>query len=76
MVEQLREAIRDSGQSLNQLAKTCGVGPDRLSRFLRGQRDLTFEAASRVCEALHLELTPQPGRPEPEAAAPKRPKQK
>jgi transcriptional regulator with XRE-family HTH domain len=56
MVEQLREAIRASGRSLNQLGKETGVGADRLSRFVRGQRDLVLSAAERVCRALGLGL--------------------
>jgi len=30
------------------------VGRDRLSRFLRGQRDLTLEAAEKIARALGL----------------------
>jgi transcriptional regulator with XRE-family HTH domain len=67
LVEQLRSAIRDSGQNLSQLARASGVGPDRLSRFMRGERDLTFGAAEKVARVLGLVLAP--GRP---AAAPRR----
>jgi hypothetical protein len=52
----LPEAIGDSGQSLYQLSRLCGVGPNRLSRFLRGERDLTGDAIDGACAALHLEL--------------------
>ena len=48
LVEQLKQAIQQSGQTLNQLSLKCGVGRDRLSRFLRGERDLTLEAAEKV----------------------------
>jgi transcriptional regulator with XRE-family HTH domain len=58
LVEQLRDAIRRSGHSLNQLSQQCGVGRDRLSRFMRGERDLTLEAAEKVCRVLHFELSP------------------
>jgi transcriptional regulator with XRE-family HTH domain len=76
MVEQLRNAIRSSGQSLNQLSKVCGVGKDRISRFLRGERDLTFVGASRIAEALGIELkvpehAPAPPAAEPEPAGPR-----
>jgi transcriptional regulator with XRE-family HTH domain len=63
LVEQLREAIRGSGLSLNQLSRECSVGRDRLSRFLRGDRDLTVAAAEQICRALHLGLSPLPGEP-------------
>jgi transcriptional regulator with XRE-family HTH domain len=80
VVEQLRQAIRQSGQTLNQLSQQCGVGRDQLSRFLRGRRDLTLETADRVCQALGLELSPRIVEPaEPPAAEPsgeKRPRRK
>jgi transcriptional regulator with XRE-family HTH domain len=59
LVDQLRDAIRDSGQSLNQLSHACGVGRDRLSRFLRGERGLTLDAAEKICRTLRLELAPR-----------------
>lgn len=59
MVGILKEAIRGSGQSLNKLAKESGVGSDRLSRFMRGERDLTLTAAEKVCVALGLRLAPE-----------------
>src|SRR5437773_2474498 len=64
MAEQLRRAIRASGQSLNQLGQERGVDSGRLSRFMRGERDLTLEATTRLCQVLGLELTGVPrGRP-------------
>jgi transcriptional regulator with XRE-family HTH domain len=63
--EQLREAIRQCGQSLNQLSKVCGVGNDRLSRFMRGDRGLTIDAVERICEALRLRLTQEAPRRRP-----------
>ena len=66
LVVHLREAIKHSGQSLYQLAQATGVGRDRLSRFLRGERDLTLEAADRLCQALGLVLTKREAPPAPE----------
>jgi transcriptional regulator with XRE-family HTH domain len=63
LVEQLREAIRDSGQSLNQLGKAAGVGPNQLSRFMRGERTLTLPVAEKICAALGLGLAPLRSRP-------------
>jgi transcriptional regulator with XRE-family HTH domain len=63
---QLRQAIRDSGQSLNQLSALCGVGRDRLSRFVRGERGISMDAAEKICEVLRLRLItegPPPGEP-------------
>jgi hypothetical protein len=65
MIEQIRQAVRDSGRSLNQLSKESGVGVDRLSRFMRGERTLTLPAAADLCVALGLRLAgmdePAPG---------------
>ena len=60
MIDLLRRAIQKSGQSLNQLSKACGVDRSRLSRFLRGERDLTLTAAGRVCETLGITLSVPP----------------
>jgi transcriptional regulator with XRE-family HTH domain len=62
VVDQLKEAIRRSGMSLNELGRLCGVGSDRLSRFMTGKRDLTLSAVERICEALGLRLAPRSGR--------------
>ena len=56
LIQQLRDEIRNSGESLNQLGRNAGIGPDQLSRFLRGERTLTLPAVAKVCEALGLEL--------------------
>lgn len=53
---QLRDAIRQSTQSFNQLSIACGVDRGRLSRFVRGERDLTLSAAAKLCEVLGLSL--------------------
>jgi transcriptional regulator with XRE-family HTH domain len=65
---QLREAITASGLSLNKISAASGVGRDRLSRFVRGERDLTLSAAERICEALRYELTRKPADGAPGAA--------
>ena len=56
LVEQIKEAIRASGLSLNQISQACGVDRGRISRFLRGERDLTLAAASRIFQALGLRV--------------------
>jgi transcriptional regulator with XRE-family HTH domain len=58
LVEQLREAIRGSGRSLNQIGKAAGVGPNQLSRFMRGERTLTLPVAEKICDVLGLGLAP------------------
>jgi transcriptional regulator with XRE-family HTH domain len=56
LVEQIRIAIRESGRSLNQLSKDCGVGRDRLSRFVRGERGMGLDALERLCQTLGLRI--------------------
>jgi hypothetical protein len=56
MIEQIRQAVRDSGRSLNQLSKESGVNVSRLSRFMRGERTLTLPAGLDLCAALGLQL--------------------
>jgi transcriptional regulator with XRE-family HTH domain len=53
----LREAIRASGMSLTRLGRLSHVDSGRLSRFMRGERDLTLEATNQICEALGLDFT-------------------
>jgi plasmid maintenance system antidote protein VapI len=61
--EQILEAIAADGRSLSELARARGVGPDRLSRLVRGKRTLTLPAAARLCETLGLTLTRRGGSP-------------
>jgi transcriptional regulator with XRE-family HTH domain len=78
MVLQLREVIEADGRSLNRLAKDTGIDPSRLSRFLRGERDITFEAAARLCDALGVKFVLPRREPPPGESArkPPRPKKK
>jgi transcriptional regulator with XRE-family HTH domain len=59
----LRQAILDSGISLNQLGQRTGIHHSRLSRFVREERDLTLAAVDRLCEVLGLRLTGTGTRP-------------
>ncbi len=56
LIEQLREAIRNSGEALNQLEQRTGIGRDRLSRFIRGERNISLEAADTIFRALGLRI--------------------
>ncbi|HEX5269793.1 MAG TPA: helix-turn-helix transcriptional regulator [Gemmataceae bacterium] len=62
MIGQIREAIQGSGKTLVELSASTHVSPSQLSRFLRGERDLTLTSAARVCEVLGLELVSRPSR--------------
>jgi transcriptional regulator with XRE-family HTH domain len=59
LVEQLKQAIRDSGKTLMQLSQESGVDTGRLSRFLRGKRNINILAVEKICDALGLGLAPR-----------------
>jgi transcriptional regulator with XRE-family HTH domain len=61
ITDQLRQAIQDSGLSLNELERQCGVSHAVLSRFMTGKRTLTLPLAGKVCETLGLQLYPANG---------------
>ncbi len=52
----LRDAIRASGQSLEQLAEASGVSSSVLARFLSGERDIHVSTADKVAAVLGLKL--------------------
>jgi transcriptional regulator with XRE-family HTH domain len=52
LVEQIREAIIKSGQSLSELSRLTGVHVSRISRFVRGERSIDVAAASAICQVL------------------------
>jgi transcriptional regulator with XRE-family HTH domain len=56
LADQLRQAIRGCGMSLNGLADASGVHRAQLSRFMRAERTLTLRAAAKVCGYLGLSL--------------------
>lgn len=52
----LRDAIRESGLSLCGIARQTGITDAQLSRFMRGERGLTFTTAEKVAKVVGLEL--------------------
>jgi plasmid maintenance system antidote protein VapI len=56
VADQMRQAIRGCGLSLNKLAEATGVNKAQLSRFLRSQQSLTLKAAVKLCNYLGLRL--------------------
>ena len=52
----LKETIRGSGLSLNELSKRTGVSNPQLSRFMRGDRSLTLPAAEKLVTYFGLRL--------------------
>jgi len=60
--DQLRQAIRQSGQSLYEIAKRVEVDNGVLYRFMSGERGLTTKTVDRLCAYLGLELRRRPGK--------------
>ena len=63
IVDQLRQAILDSGETRYAIAQATGVDQGTLSRFVRserkkGSRTITIETAALVCDHLGLHLAP------------------
>ena len=61
MGETLRQAVRDSGQTLYRVAKDSGVPYATLYRFMSGERDIYLETADKLRAYLGLQLArPRP----------------
>ncbi len=58
LAAQLRRAIRDSGLTPYRVATDADVDRAIMTRFVNGDRGLTLDTASRICELLGLELRP------------------
>jgi transcriptional regulator with XRE-family HTH domain len=56
LTDLIRQAIQESGLSLNELARQSGVSAPQLSRFLRGERTITLDAADKLVQFLQIEL--------------------
>lgn len=57
LADALRDAIRDSALSYNELARLAKADQGTISRFMLGLRDLTLAVASRLCLVLGFGLT-------------------
>lgn len=55
----MREIIREKlrGQSASRVAAQSGLDRMQVTRFARGERDLTLASAEKLVRALGLELT-------------------
>jgi plasmid maintenance system antidote protein VapI len=59
IVEQLRKAIkaRSKEESQYAIAKSAGIHSSVMSRFMRQDRDISFETAAKLCDHLGLVLS-------------------
>ena len=62
MVATLREAFTQSGLSVNALVKRAGTTYGNVYRFIHNGADLHLRVASKLAEALGLELRPIVGK--------------
>jgi transcriptional regulator with XRE-family HTH domain len=56
IVDQLRRAMRDCGESEYAIAKATGVPQSVVNRFASGERGISLKTANKLCEYLKLEL--------------------
>ena len=54
--EQIRKVIKEQGITGYRLAKNSGVSQSIIVRFLNGERNITLKTASKLTDALGLEL--------------------
>jgi ribosome-binding protein aMBF1 (putative translation factor) len=55
--ELLRRSIRESDQSVEDIAKRAGVSPVVVTRFVSGERDIHMATADRLARSLGLEVS-------------------
>jgi DNA-binding phage protein len=58
LVDELRDAILNCGETEYRVAKESGVAQPILNRFLREERGISLETAAKVCKYLGLHLAP------------------
>ncbi len=56
MIAVLKRAVTDSGLSFSELAKRSGVDHSQISRFMRGERLLALDSASRLLDSLGFQM--------------------
>lgn len=57
IADQLRQAIEDSGESVNAIARAADIAQPVLYRFYTGERDLTLTTADKLIRYFGFELT-------------------
>jgi transcriptional regulator with XRE-family HTH domain len=58
----IQNAIEKSGLTLLEIARRTGVSQSQLSRFTRGERNLTLPTAEKIGKLLGLELKEKGGK--------------
>jgi transcriptional regulator with XRE-family HTH domain len=73
LAEQLREAITRSGITLYKLSQESGIDRSQLSRFMRGERDMSLLVTDKLTQVLGLQFCENPGGNEAPKAPPATP---
>ena len=76
LIAVLQNAVKDSGLSLNQVAKDSGVSQGQLSRFVRGERMLSLVSAAKLFDYFGLTVVHSAEEPEPDPPPAKKPKKR
>lgn len=58
--ESLRAAVESSGLTAYAVAKASGVSQGVLSRWLRGERDITLRTADRIAAVVGVQVNIKP----------------
>jgi transcriptional regulator with XRE-family HTH domain len=56
ILDQLRRAMRDSGETEYAIAKGSGVSQSVVNRFVSDERGISLKTAAKICEYLKLDL--------------------
>ncbi len=62
LIDQLRQAIEESGMTRYVIAQRTGIDNAALSRFVHGERGLSMEAIDALGECLGLTIVKKAGR--------------
>lgn len=54
--EALKNALRASGRSLDEIAQQVGLSTTTISRFLNGERDISLSAADKLADIFGLKI--------------------
>ena len=56
LTEQLRQALLNCGQTRYAISKATGIGQDKLSRFVHGERGVSCEVMDTLGKYLRLRI--------------------
>jgi len=59
LAETLRTAFEKSGMNRHELSRRTGIAYSVIHRFMAGDKDLNLRTASKIADALGLELRPK-----------------